>query len=355
VSKQEAHAEGPCPGVLVLAVDGDAVLARDRQQPLGQGLDVGLGAEAGVGDDGQRLADEILGGLLQRRREIVKEPRPVSGRQEPHDAVLSRGGELHGQLVGADKASRHEVVSNHAVRLGGQLVRRHEVEKGALLALEHRQCRDEPKAWLALEPDRQPMTPYVPGDLEDGRAVRAGQSRGPHLTMVTVGVFIDYGLDHHLGEGRACRFVPHLHLDDERLLVSRSHPGRRVVHTRVGMKGARMARILQSARESCARLGVSRFVGHSSTRPSGGDQIAGAPSSLTTLPTRYLPGDPMYTVHEDGSVSEAAAFPRREHERRDQKPAKHPSPPLPQWVIRAHSLLPAAAASGKHAIAGIAV
>src|SRR5262249_5579490 len=46
------------PGVDMLAVDGERVLARDRQQPLGDGGLVAAAAETCVGDEGERLADE---------------------------------------------------------------------------------------------------------------------------------------------------------------------------------------------------------------------------------------------------------------------------------------------------------
>ena len=57
--QQEPRREGPGPGFLVLAVYGQHVLARDRQQPFDDRLDVGA-AQASVRDDRKWLADQRL-------------------------------------------------------------------------------------------------------------------------------------------------------------------------------------------------------------------------------------------------------------------------------------------------------
>src|SRR5262249_48449147 len=54
----EARRQAAGPGADVLAVDGERVLARDREEALGDGGLIAAAAQAGVGDKGEWLADE---------------------------------------------------------------------------------------------------------------------------------------------------------------------------------------------------------------------------------------------------------------------------------------------------------
>ena len=78
----EARRQPAGPGEHMLAIDCDRIFAADREQPFGNGGLVGACAKPGVGDDGERFADqrlqaEIAAETGERRRDhIVRADQP---------------------------------------------------------------------------------------------------------------------------------------------------------------------------------------------------------------------------------------------------------------------------------------